>query len=45
MAERAGVGRRVGVVMPDHSKGCPQHQHEERYRDNHAPDLFSVRHL
>ena len=45
MAERALVCRRVGVVMPDHAERCPEHQHKECYGDNHAPDLFSVRHF
>jgi hypothetical protein len=45
MAERTGIRRGVGVVMPDHSQCCPQNQHEKRYRDNHTPELFLVGHF
>jgi len=44
MAERTGVGRRIGVVMPDHSEGRPEQYHEQHYRDHYTPDSFLVRH-
>ena len=45
MAKQTGVGRRIGVMVPDHSERRPQHQHEERNREKHTPNSLMVRHI
>ena len=44
VADRASIGGRVGMMMPDPSKGHPYHYREERYREYQAPDFPVVRH-
>jgi len=45
MAKRAGVGRRIAMVMPDRAERTRQQQHEECYRGYHTPDSLLVRHF
>ena len=42
MADRAGVGRRVDMVMPDSSNRHPYHERKNRYRKHQAPDSLLI---
>jgi hypothetical protein len=44
MADRTGVARRAGVIVPDHSESNPQDQREKRDRHYQAPESFSIEH-
>jgi hypothetical protein len=45
MADRAGVGGCVGVMMPDSAQGRPDYQRKQRDGQNQTIDLFQVRHV
>ena len=40
MADRAGVGGHVGVMMPDSAQGRPDYQRKQRDGQNQTADLF-----
>ena len=45
MADGAGVGGRVDVMVPDHTERRSQHQRKERHGEYETPDSLSVGHV
>ena len=45
MADRATVGGRVYVMVPDHAERRPQKQRQERHGEYETPDFLSVGHI
>jgi hypothetical protein len=42
MADRACLGGRIDVTVPDFSERRPDHKREKRYRERKAPDSFFI---
>ena len=45
MADRACVGGRIDMMMPDLSQRRPDQEREKRYREYQAPDSLLIRHF
>jgi len=44
MADWAGTGEKIGVMVPDLSDRRPYHEREERYRQDEVPNPLLTRH-
>jgi hypothetical protein len=42
MTDRAGVSRKISMVMPNLSHRHPDHKREEHYRENEMPNPFFI---